>query len=142
MSVASQPDLSQQRAENPIGGEIFPGERPRRAAVGRIVGGNRVDGSQCLLFGRVWKQAAPSRIEFVEARAHRYNRPAGGEIANAAITEPPAVRPHINILRYGELAARTSDEIAVTRHIGRDRARIDKAPAALRYQRAHSLVRN
>src|SRR5438874_13106773 len=88
----------------------------------------------------IFEKAAPDRIELAEAGAHRNHWPASRKITSAAIAEPPAVCLDVNILRHGELAARMRDEVAVMRHIGRDRTRIDEAPAAGRYGRAHPAV--
>src|SRR5437588_12503433 len=89
----------------------------------------------------ILKPADPGRAKFAETRAHRYHRPAGREIADAAIAEPSAVGSNVNILRHRELAARTGDKTAVGPHVGRNPARIDKAPAATGDNRSYSIVR-
>src|ERR1700719_2025302 len=89
----------------------------------------------------ILKQAGPDGAEFAETGAHGYHWPAGSEIADAAIAEPSAVRPNIYVLRHRELAARTGDEVAVGLHVGRNRARIDEAPAATSNSGAHPIIR-
>src|SRR5271156_2276353 len=89
----------------------------------------------------ILKQAGADRAKFAETRAHGNHRPASGEITDAAIAEPSAVRPNINILRHCELAARTGDEVAVGPHVGRNRARIDEAPAASSDNGPYPIIR-
>src|SRR5580693_7852860 len=89
----------------------------------------------------ILKQADADRAEFAETRAHGYHRPASRKIADAAIAEPSTVRPNINILRHCEFAARTGDEVAVGPHVGRNRARIDEAPAASSDSGAYPIIR-
>src|SRR5439155_9424027 len=50
----------------------------------------------------------------------------------AAVAEPAAVRPDVDILRHGELPARAADEVAISRHPGGDGTRIGEPPALTR----------
>ena len=69
------------------------------------------------------------RIERVQARVLRYDRLAAGQIADAAIAEPPALRVDIHALGDGELRQRSFDVAAVAPRIPRDGRWIGEPPA-------------
>src|SRR5438045_3936675 len=139
--LSSKPRLGQELSKNPLAGEAVAGQFAGGAAVAAIVGGNRVDRRQRLVLARVIEQAMPGGAVAIKACAHRHDRPAGGEIADGPVAEPAAVRPDIDVLGDGELAARARDEIAVGVHPSRHRAWISEAPATRLDGLADDLVR-
>jgi len=68
-SFASEPGCCQQRAEDALGGKIFPGERSRLTAVTGIISHDCIDSSERLFMGGVFEEAAADRIEFAKSRA-------------------------------------------------------------------------
>ena len=110
-------DWPASKSLNAIWREIFPGQFARCPTVAGIVRSNCIYAGECLLMIGILKQTDPDRAKFIETRAHGDYWPAGREIADAPIAKPPAVGPNINILRYGEFAARAGNEITVGPHI-------------------------
>src|SRR5690348_4491107 len=94
-----------------------------------IVPADRPEGLESLVQRQELKQTLARRIELVETGFHGDHGPARGEIANAAVAEPAAVGPHVNVLGDREFAPRARDEVAIAGHISGDRPRIEDTPA-------------
>src|SRR6185369_16132255 len=76
----------------------------------RVDPGERVDR---LVHRLVGEEAFAGRDEAAETAVLRDDWPAGGEIAGAAVAEPAALRPDVDVLRDRELAARLLNEAPV-----------------------------
>src|SRR6266404_8320451 len=117
------------RTEHALRGEVLGRDLARRARMRRVVALDRPQRRGRLLDGREREQTASRRHALAEAGLLRDDGSPGGEKADTAIAEPAAARPHVDVLRDRQLAARALDEAAVRIDIGGDRSRIDERPA-------------
>src|SRR5215218_7976759 len=93
-----------------------------------IVAAEPLDTGERIVFVSERQQALAGRQVVRKARVLGQDGPRAGEIARAAVAEPPAARAHVPQLREPELGLRAPDEAPI--RVGRpgDRSGIDELP--------------
>src|SRR5689334_16709163 len=101
--VSGYPNLLQEPAEHPVGLEVLLREIASSTRMGVVVLGDALDAVNRLLECPEGKQTPAHRIVVAEARFLGENRSPAGQVADAAIAEPPAPTRHVHVLRHHQL---------------------------------------